>query len=113
MPEWPGIQPFMGEFSYISIHRIFLWRTFQIPGYGMKLAASFVNSNRGKGLIWCLSSKESTFQCRRCRFDPWVKKILWRMKWQPTPVFLPGKSHGWRTLAGYSSWGCKESDTTY
>ena len=34
----------------------------------------------------------------------------WRRKWQPTPVFLPGKSHGQRTLAGYSQWGCKESD---
>ena len=32
--------------------------------------------------------------------------------WQPTPVFLPGKSHGWRSLVGYSPWGCKESDTT-
>ena len=36
----------------------------------------------------------------------------WRKKWQPTPVFLPGESHGWRTLAGYSSWGHKESDRT-
>jgi len=36
----------------------------------------------------------------------------WRRKWQPTPVFLPGKSHGWRSLAGYSPWGRKESDTT-
>ena len=36
----------------------------------------------------------------------------WRRKWQPTPVFLPGKSHGWRSLVGYSSWGRKESDTT-
>ena len=37
----------------------------------------------------------------------------WRRKWQPTPVFLPGKSHGQRSLVGYSSpWGCKESDTT-
>ena len=44
----------------------------------------------------------------------WVKvgKIPWRRKWQPTPVLLPGKSHGWRSLAGYSPWGCKESDTT-
>ena len=33
-------------------------------------------------------------------------------KWQPTPVFLPGKFHGQRSLAGYSSWGRKESDTT-
>ena len=41
-----------------------------------------------------LSGKESTCSRRRCRFDPWVGKIPWRRKWQPTPVFLPGKSHG-------------------
>ena len=46
------------------------------------------------------------------KFDPWVRKIPWRMKWQPTPVLLPGKSHGWRSLVGYSSWGHKELDTT-
>ena len=40
-------------------------------------------------------------------FNPWVRKILWRRKWQPTPVFLPGKSHGQRTLGGYSPWGFK------
>ena len=36
----------------------------------------------------------------------------WRRKWQPTPVFLPGKSHGWWSLVGYCPWGCKESDIT-
>ena len=41
-------------------------------------------------------------------FDPWVRKIPWRRIWQPTPVFLPGKSHGQRSLAGYSPWGHKE-----
>ena len=40
-------------------------------------------------------------------FDPWVEKTPWRMKWQPTPVFLPGKSHGQRSLAGCSPWGRK------
>ena len=45
-------------------------------------------------------------------FDPWVGKIPWRRKWQPTPVFLPGESHGQRSLTGYSPEGCKESDTT-
>ena len=45
--------------------------------------------------------------CRKCRFNPWVRKIPWRRKWQPTPVFLPGKSHGQRNLAGYSPWGHK------
>ena len=43
-------------------------------------------------------------------FDLWVKKIPWRRKWQSTPVFLPGKFHGKRSLVGYSSWGCKETD---
>ena len=45
-------------------------------------------------------------------FHPWVGKIPWRKKWQPTPVFLPGKSHGRRSLIGYCPWGRKESDTT-
>ena len=49
---------------------------------------------------------------KRHEFNPWVKKIPWNRKWQPTPVFLPGKFHGQRSLAGYSLWGHKESDTT-
>ena len=39
------------------------------------------------------------------RFDPWVGKMPWRRKWQPTPVFLPGRFHGQRSLVGYSPWG--------
>ena len=49
---------------------------------------------------------------RRLRFNPWVRKIPWRRKWQPTPVFLHGKFHGQGSLAGYSPYDCKESDTT-
>ena len=45
------------------------------------------------------------------RFDPWVRKIPWRKEWQPTPVFLPGESHGQMSLVGYSPLGRKESDT--
>ncbi|KAB0379908.1 hypothetical protein FD755_007692, partial [Muntiacus reevesi] len=41
-------------------------------------------------------------------FDPWIEKIPWKRKWQPTPVFSPGKFHGQRSLVGYSPWGCKE-----
>ena len=44
-------------------------------------------------------------------FDPWVRKIPWRRKWQPIPIFLLGKSHGQRSLAGYSSCGLKELNT--
>ena len=62
-----------------------------------------------------LSGKESAYQCSRCRrlqLDPWVGKILCRSKWLPTPVFLPGKPHGQRSLVGYSPWDHKESDMT-
>ena len=45
-------------------------------------------------------------------FDPWVRKILWRRKWQPAAVFLPRESHGQRSLGGYSPRGRKELDTT-
>ena len=48
----------------------------------------------------------------RFRFNPQVRKIPWRREWQSTPGFLPGESHGQRSLEGYSSWGCKKSDTT-
>ena len=48
----------------------------------------------------------------RQRFDPWVGKISWSRKGQPTPVFLLGKSHGQRSLAGCSTGGHKESDKT-
>ena len=62
-----------------------------------------------------LSGTESTYQgrrCKRCGLASWVRKIPWRRKWQPTPVFLPGKSCGQRSLVGYSPWGCKELDMT-
>ena len=54
------------------------------------------------------SAKESTSQYKRCGVSPWVCKIPWRRKWHPTPVFLPGYTHGQRRLLGFSPWGCKE-----
>ena len=62
-----------------------------------------------------LNGKESTCKCRRRRrheFSLWVGKTVWRRKWQPTLVFLSGKSHRRRSLAGYSPWGCKELHVT-
>ena len=53
----------------------------------------------------CLSGKASVCQCRRCEFDLLVGKISWSRKWQPTPLFLPRKSHAQRSLVGYSPWG--------
>ena len=51
-------------------------------------------------------------QCQRPGFDPWVRKIPWRRKWQPTPAFLPEEFHGQKSLVGYSPCGHKESDKT-
>ena len=61
------------------------------------------------------SDTNSACHCRRlrrCRFDPWARKIPWRREWQPTPISLSGKSHGQRNLARYSPRSCKQLDTT-
>ena len=66
-----------------------------------------------QGLLRWLSGKESTYQGRRhgrCWFHPYVRKIPWRRKWQPTPVGW--KFHGQKNLVGDSPWDCKESGTT-
>ena len=63
-------------------------------------------------LPWWLRWQRIHLQCRRPGFNFWVRKILWRRKWQPTPVFLPREFQGQRSLAGYSPWGHKELDTT-
>ena len=67
-----------------------------------------------RGFLDSSVGKESCLQCRRHkrhRFDLYVRKILWKRKWQSTPVFLPEKSHGQKNLVGYSQWHCKELDT--
>ena len=56
-------------------------------------------------VTWWLSGEESTYQRKGQGLDPWVGKTPWRRRWQPTAVFLPGKSHGQRSLAGYNPWG--------
>ena len=68
-----------------------------------------------EGLSRWFSGEESACQCRKCSrhgFHPQVRKIPWHRNWQPTPVFLPGKFHGQRCMAGYSPWDSKESDRT-
>ena len=61
------------------------------------------------------SGKEPAYKCRRLerhRFNPWVRKILWKRAWHPIPVFLPGESHGQRSLVGFGPQSHKESDMT-
>ena len=76
------------------------------------LSSVFAEPLSEHGLPRWLSSKESACQCRRqrrCGFEPWVRKIPWRRKWQPSPIFLPGKSHRQRSLVGHSTWGLKDT----
>ena len=54
-----------------------------------------------------INEKRICLQCKRLSFYSWVRKVIWRRKWQPTPGFLPGESHGQRSLEGYSPWGCR------
>ena len=75
-----------------------------IPTPHILLSGSFILR-----LPWWLSGKESACQCR---FDPWFSKIPWRRKRQPTTVFLPGKSHGQRSLWATVHGAVKESDRT-
>ena len=63
------------------------------------------------GLPWWCRGSSICLQCGRPGFDPWVGKIPWRRKWQPTPVFLPGESHGRKSLVGHSP-QVAELDTT-
>ena len=73
----------------------------------------FVQLVSSRGFLSGSERKESA--CNpggRPGFNPWVRKIPWRRKWLPTPVCLPGESHGQRSLALCSPWGCKESNTT-
>ena len=64
------------------------------------------------GFPYGSDGKASAYKCGRPGFDLWVGKFPWRRKWKPTPVILPGKSHGRRSPVGYSPWGRKEPDMT-
>ena len=97
--------------------RLYTWNNIQQRTGAHQMPAMITKTSYGqiKNLFelprW-LSGEEPTCQCRTLGFNPWMRKIPWRRKRQPTPIFLHEKSHGHRRLAGYSPWGCKELDTT-
>ena len=112
----------------ISSNTLFLIRTYSEVLGGHRFGGMLFNPLRSQESIfvplkmissllriplpWWPDGKSVCLQCGRPGFDPWFGKIPWRRKWQPTPVFLPGKSHGQRSLTGYSPWGRKELDMT-
>ena len=87
------------------------------PSEGPQLPLWSLSGPRpGSGFTGDTSHKEPTCQWRRCKrrtFNPWVWKIPGRRAWQPTPVLLPGESHGQRSLVGYGPWDCKETRLSY
>ena len=103
------IHPLMGIWiisTFWLLWIILLWTFSYKVLCGHVFSLGFPGSASGKEAA-CQCSK-----CKRCRFNPLIGKIPWRKAWQPTPVFLPGESHGRRSLVGSSPWSCKESDVT-
>ena len=86
--------------SHIAGRRFTVWATRERLTHLLFLSTQL-------GIPWWLHQFRDCLQCRRPRFDPWVGKIPWRREWQSNPVFLPGKSHGQRSLADYSPWVVK------
>ena len=95
----------LGHKENLKYSSLFCWKKKKDVSWMVMLGLGFPS-----GLV--VKKKKSVCQCRRHRFDPWVRRSPWRRKWQPTPVFLPGESHGRGSLVSYSVWGHKESDMT-
>ena len=87
-----------------------------ISNWPLLIPSSLLNTfyPKGEAGVQLPGSYLFAFSYCSCRsgFNPWVRKIPWRRKWQPTPVLLPGKSHRQRSIVAYSPWGHKESDMT-
>ena len=80
--------------------------------YTYEVTGGIVSLPKELWLPWWLRQLRICLPCGRPVFDPWIGKIPWKREWQPTTVFLPGKSYGQGSLVGYSPWGIKESDMT-
>ena len=93
-----------------------LWKHFRKLHVSTQPFSHWVNKHGDTSQVALIVKKKITRQCRRpqrrerCGFYPWVGKSPWRRAWQPTPVFLPGESHGQRSLVGYRPWSHKELD---
>ena len=94
------------KIKYVTVSTFFLFICHEVMGPNALIFAWLLNSSVGKESVYYGRRH------RRFRFDLWVGKISWRVKWQPTLVFLPEKSNGQRSLIGHSSKGHKELDMT-
>ena len=102
----PRFNPWVGKISWRREWPptpVFLCREF----HGETTGSQRVRHNLATNTTHDGATVSIRLQCGRCRLDPWVEKTPWRRKWKPIPVFLHGKSHGQRRLAGCSPWGRK------
>ena len=88
----------------IIIPNVYWWVIIYVLSLMLSLLAFYFSGSDGKESAWNAGDQGSIY--------PWVRNIPWRREWQPSPIFLPGEFHGQRSLAGYSTWGYKESDMT-
>ena len=85
----------------------------QLNGHEFEQAPGDINDTMHEiDRSFLMAQTVNAMQRRRPGFNPWFGKILWRRVCQSTPVLLPGKFHGQRSLEQYSPWGCKELDMT-
>ena len=94
--------------------QVFVWtHIFISPGKILRgrISGSYGKFKASQVVLMVKNPPANAGDARDEGFDPWVRKILWRRKWQHTPVFLLGESHGQGSQAGYSPWGHKQSDT--
>ena len=92
------------QVSFTTGRFLTIWATREAPVFWAWCTSLFLLLILGKmGCPWWLGAEESACWCWKCGFDPWIRKIPWRMKWQPTPVFLPGKSHSVQHFVTYLS----------
>ena len=107
-------------FAHVNLSQLHTWhflsvgKFFEMVNGGTALKKFFSENIIRKKVPGGTSGKEPACRCRRhkrCRFQPWVERISWRRAPQSTPAFLPGESHGQRSLVGDSPWGHKESCT--
>ena len=117
-----------GFLTLTSVSRLWDWKAwvwilgyfFTATGKSLKLSINEDNNTCLRGITITKSTRTTSLVAQTVKVSacnagdpgsiPGVGKIPWRRKWQPTPVFLPGESDGWRSLVGYNPWGHKESD---
>ena len=93
------------------LHRTCTCRASGVPG-GYQPCVTVNVSPRASLMAQQVKNPPAMQETQKMQVRSWVRKIAWRRAWQPAPVFLPGESHGQRSLAGYSSYGHEEPDMT-